>query len=390
MTNGISAATCAQVLSAPALLLFALNAPSVCYRNRATRALAALLTAGAAGNVVARVRVAHPSLAFMTGLLESWTVVWAAVLLLRHNPVADARRRRWSEEPRRDGEYEEGGVVWQRYPRRSWMARLAWTSSLLISFRGVGWQFGNPEENEKAPGAATRDRPKIANEKFGIALPVLKLSRDVLVFRTVLVIAAQLDRRLVGPGWQLQALHTTTWIATSVPFINFCHSAWTVVGALGQLANPSPAFDLQQYNPSPWGPVGAIIEYGLTGLWGVTWHNYFKFGFQSASDLAIPRTNSPGLKPLLRLLRMFWTFLLSGMMHYCGSHMLPGPTRPSNELLFFALQGVAVILQILVYDRFVDKRYRRVLNPLLVSVWLCWTEPLIFGDQRSGGMWTIS
>ncbi|KAK2033165.1 hypothetical protein LX32DRAFT_679970 [Colletotrichum zoysiae] len=313
MANNILV-TCAQVLSAPALLLFALNAPSVCYRNGATRALATLLTACAAGSVVATVKIAHPSLAFMTGLLESWTVVWAAVLLLRHNPVEDARRRRWSAEPRHDGEYEDGGVVWQRYPRRSWMARLAWTLSLLISFRGVGWQFGNP-------GA---------------------------------------------------------------------HGVFALVHTTGQLAGPSPALDLQQYNPSPWGPLGAIIEHGLTGLWGVTWHNYFKFGFQSASDLAVPRTNSPRLKPLLRLLRMFWTFLLSGMMHYCGSYMLPGPTQPSNELLFFVLQGVAVMLQILVYDQFVDKRYRRVLNPLLVSAWLCWTEPLIFGDQRSGGMWTIS
>ncbi|KAK2049522.1 hypothetical protein LZ31DRAFT_343720 [Colletotrichum somersetense] len=144
MANNILV-TCAQVLSAPALLLSALNVPSVCYRNDAARALATLLTAGAAGNVVATVKTAHPSLAFMTGLLESWTVVRAAVfLLLRRNPVGDASRRRWHEEPRHDGDYEDGGVVWQRYPRRSWMARLAWTSSLLISFRGVGWQFGNP------------------------------------------------------------------------------------------------------------------------------------------------------------------------------------------------------------------------------------------------------
>ncbi|KAK2010008.1 hypothetical protein LZ32DRAFT_660785 [Colletotrichum eremochloae] len=101
------------------------------------------------------------------------------------------------------------------------------------------------------------------------------------------------------------------------------------------------------------------------GLWGVTWHNYFKFGFQSLSDRAIPRKN-PNLKPLLRLLRMLWTFVLSGVMHYCGSYMLPGPTQPSNELLLFVLQGVAIIFQMLLYHRFVGKQYRRVLNPLPV------------------------
>ncbi|KAK1590394.1 uncharacterized protein LY79DRAFT_217331 [Colletotrichum navitas] len=303
MANSILV-TCAQVLSAPALLLFALNVPSVCYRNYATRVLTTLLTAGAAGNVVATVKITYPSVAFMTRLLESWTIIWAAVLLLRHNPVSNARRRRWSREPSLDGEYEEGGLVWQKYPRRSWAARLAWTSNLLISFRGVEWQFGNSEK-EKAHGAVDRTRPKVSNEQVSIALSILKLSRDILVFRAVLMIAAQLEGQLVGPGWQLRALHTMTLITTSIPFINFCHSVWTMVGALGQLANPSTAFDMQRYNPSPWGPMGAMIEYGLTGLWGVTRHNYFKFGFQSASDLATPRTNNPRLKPLLRLLRMF-------------------------------------------------------------------------------------
>lgn len=121
----------------------------------------------------------------------------------------------------------------------------------------------------------------------------------------------------------------------------------------------------------------------------MTWHNYFKFGFQCATDLTIPRANDPELKPLLRLARMIWAFLLSGAMHFCGSYMLPGPTQPIKELLFFVLQGVAVALQVLVYDQIIDKRYRRILNPLLVVAWLCCTEPLIFADQRKGGMWTI-
>jgi hypothetical protein len=125
----------------------------------------------------------------------------------------------------------------------------------------------------------------------------------------------------------------------------------------------------------------------LSGLWGVTWHNYFKFGFQSASDLIIPRSTNSKWKSVSRLARIFWSFLLSGVIHYCGSYMLPGPTQPSIEFLFFVLQGMAVITQVMVYDKFVSKTYRRILNPFLIAAWLYWTEPYIFGDQRHGGMW---
>lgn len=85
------------------------------------------------------------------------------------------------------------------------------------------------------------------------------------MFQAGLITTAQLESQLVETGWQRQALHTFAWIATSVPFINSCHSVWGMMGALGQLVNPSMVFDSEQYNPSPWGPISAIIEHGLAG-----------------------------------------------------------------------------------------------------------------------------
>jgi hypothetical protein len=134
--------TCAQVLSGPGILLCALNLPFLWHGNHAARILTAVLVASAAVNVIGTVKISNPPLAFMTGLLECWTIIWAAVLLLHYNPVTDARRRRLSNSPQKDGEYEESGIVWQTYPPRKIATRLAWTLDMLISFRGVGWQFG--------------------------------------------------------------------------------------------------------------------------------------------------------------------------------------------------------------------------------------------------------
>lgn len=110
-------------------------------------------------------------------------------------------------------------------------------------------------------------------------------------------------------------------------------------------------------------------------------------GLTCLQDLAFPRSTNPKLKAVLRLARVFWSFLLSGLIHFCGSYMLPGETQPSKELLFFLLQGVAVSIQVTFFDRLVSQRYRRVLNPILVCAWLYFTGPLISEDQRAGGMW---
>lgn len=38
-----------------------------------------------------------------------------------------------------------------------------------------------------------------------------------------------------------------------------------IIGEVGQWISPSEAYQSWDYNPSPWGPVGAVIEYGLAG-----------------------------------------------------------------------------------------------------------------------------
>lgn len=139
--------TVVWVLTPPAILLLALNKAAFVYRSYVTRLLAIALVAASAGTVIAIIKISNPSVAFMTGLLEGWMVIWSAVLLLHHNPLRDARRRRWSKVPKLDGEFEDCDQIWQRYPAHDWMCRLEWTMDLLLNFRGVGWEFGRQGES---------------------------------------------------------------------------------------------------------------------------------------------------------------------------------------------------------------------------------------------------
>jgi hypothetical protein len=138
-TNGDTILATAWALTPPTILLTALNFPAVFYANSLTRTSTLVAVAAASASVMAGLRIDDPSVAFMTGLLECWIVIWASVLLLRFNPPADFARLRWHKAPNAPEEYFHEDAVWQGFPQQISLTRLAWTLDLLISFRRVGW-----------------------------------------------------------------------------------------------------------------------------------------------------------------------------------------------------------------------------------------------------------
>lgn len=142
----------AWALAPPTMLLAALNLPTVFYANSLTRSSTLVAIGATAASVIVNLKIENASVAFMTGLLECWITIWAAVLLLRFNPPAGFSRLRWSKAPTRPSEYEADGKVWQRFPETVSLDRLLWTADLLVGFRRVGWSV------ESGKGAAPSAR----------------------------------------------------------------------------------------------------------------------------------------------------------------------------------------------------------------------------------------
>lgn len=118
------------------------------------------------------------------------------------------------------------------------------------------------EKQKQRPGQ--QSKPRSPKPLVGVVPAVLKVLVDYLAIQGVNWTSPRLEQRLDSPHL-VQALHVATWIIASVPFINFCHSCWTVVGEVGQWISPSDTYQSLEYNPSPWGPIGAVVEYGLAG-----------------------------------------------------------------------------------------------------------------------------
>lgn len=117
---------------------------------------------------------------------------------------------------------------------------------------------GSEKKNDQAP-KTRKPKPPV-----GVFPALLKVVLDYLAIQGVNWTSPRLEQRIESTHL-LQALHVATWIIASIPFINFCHSCWMVVGEVGQWISPSESYQSLDYNPSPWGPVGAVIEYGLAG-----------------------------------------------------------------------------------------------------------------------------
>lgn len=151
--------TGALVLAPPAILLAALNAPEICYKNHFTRGSTLVAVAASAVGVITQVKISNPSAAFMTGLMECWMIIWASVLLLRFDPTRNFARVRWHKAPLTPNEFLAEDRVWQRYPQAFSVERLSWTMNLLISFRRVGWSTDPGESSPSAAELADRSRP---------------------------------------------------------------------------------------------------------------------------------------------------------------------------------------------------------------------------------------
>jgi hypothetical protein len=120
-------------------------------------------------------------------------------------------------------------------------------------------QAGQVSKEQQPQKKSRKPKPPV-----GVLPAILKTAVDYLTLTGVNWTSPWLETKVQSPQL-LRALHVATWIIASVPFINFCHSCWMTVGEVGQWLAPSAAYKSWEFNPSPWGPVGAVIEYGLAG-----------------------------------------------------------------------------------------------------------------------------
>jgi len=167
--------------------------------------------------------------------------------------------------------------------------------------------------------------------------------------------------------------------------------------------------------PDEWGSYTALFERGLAGWWGILWHQTFRAGFTAPSSWVIQHlsilnddqsmsfadrglyTTAHSRSPKAQVFQLFVAFCLSGFLHASGSYTALGTSNPRDAFLFFLLQPIGILLNIMLLrvlglkdqhkSKWPSRLIRGSLNVVFIHVWFLLTAPLLFDDFVRTGVY---
>lgn len=398
----------------------------------------------------------------MIGLMTGWWLLWSAGLFVFTDVERDFRRiervtKRDSDQVRpdsqqkdqtgaRDGSANQLGsnasaekqerFRWQSYPQK-FSHRLEWCAGLLFNMRGPEWNWrvshlGPLPRSVHAqlhPGSSPKKSTVEDDAIFVSAKARLRAAMwtcfQSYILLDILKVVMMRDPYFRGTATASSAPPSPfSHLAFFPLLIRFYRSFLSCMGVYVALNfvtsfNPICFLGLSLAFPNasrkltfapldePWLYAGSfgpyfppILDHGLAGCWGRWWHQNFRYGFTVTSQWVLSFLHSPWANnPLVkRVTHVGFAFLLSGLVHACGSHTQFADTRPfSGPFLFFAMQSVAIvcegIFKTVIFPRLplqnTPRWLRRTANAVFVFSWLLFSGGCIADDFARGGLWLM-
>lgn len=310
---------------------------------------------------------------------------------------------------------------WQSYPDTP-IERLSWATDLVFNYRGPGWNWAIsplpslPPEiimqlGEPVPVEMYLNISSVGLRRFNTRrelcrsrLPRLIFGYFLLDFLKVIMMSDPYYK--FGPTTYALPVHLKVLSPFMIHMYRQSLSSGTIIAGLA-VANYIPpliisvicgpkVFGLRAeawYYPSMWGPFSNLCYKGLGGLWGNYWHQIFRQGFTAPTNYLIQKGYMKARSPTAMLVGLGFAFGISGFVHWAGSVTLYAKTYPSHLILFFALQGVGILIQstfctILKPSLKTFPKYIRYTGNLLYSLfWLYSTGWILADDFARGGLW---
>lgn len=414
-----------------ALLFFICVPPSSRLHNVWTRVLVFTFIAGWHALYIRSARGLNVSTSFGIGIVLAFATLWAAALLIFDDAKANAKRLVWTDDQDKKNATSKPArrYRWQSYPEHSLLARLSWTADIWTNFRGLGWSFAVPglpslpahvqrdlypdhpadDKRVSATGLARFDSRAEALRHHAWLVVKGYLATDVLgtlvrrdkyfwgvrgapapaylpeVLRTSPLLLIRSYRMLVGMSLVWMGLRTV-YALGPVIFLGVLDTR-----ILGAQAEP-------WLYPDQYGSYTCALDRGLAGWWGGWWHQIFRRTFGAAGSWVCRRLGVHERSVKGKLVHVWCAFLLSGVLHACGSATQMGDTRPlRGPMAFFLMQPLGVMLEmgarVLFASGFPDARFprwaKRAFNFVWVHAWFWLTAPLLVDDIAAGGLWMI-
>lgn len=399
---------------------------------------------------------------YMLGLMMAWWLLWSAGLLVftdverdfqriervpEHdatNPVTNVqeplqpapRSVLSSQTAANDLMENRQRFRWQSYPRTNMRHRLEWCAGLLFNLRGPEWNWrvshmgqlpkSVHEQLYKAPSSKSKavDDASYISAKGRLRAAAWTCLQSYLLL-DVLKAVMMRDPYFRGtapadsiPPYPLSGLAAFPLLIRAYRSFVGCTGVYVALNFVNSF-NPICFLGLSLAFPNasrkltlapldePWlyadtfGPfMSSIVNHGLAGCWGRWWHQLFRYGFTATAQWALsflPETwaSNPLVK---RTTHVGFAFVLSGLVHACGSHTQFANTRPfAGPFLFFAMQSIAIVCEsffkTVILPRLplqgTPRWVRQAANATFVFGWLLYSGMFIANDFARGGLWLM-
>ncbi|KAG6047191.1 hypothetical protein E4U39_000686 [Claviceps sp. Clav50 group G5] len=313
---------------------------------------------------------------------------------------------------------------WQKFPAEApFLDRLGWVLDLMTSLRGAGWSYSINSIPRPIIPPIIHDNAKVDISSIslrttsGFTHPATE--REFLLghLSTCLLLSIFLDfmvsqMKRTDPYFLLGPDHTydvPPFIANkSPPQLRFCRLSWVLVVIVAAIVNLFTIYNVSHYYickmifpsraflwnyPSAFGGFCEVLDRGLAGWWGSWWHQTFRLQFLAPSTYLLERGYLRKGSAAANLFGLFVTFLQSGLLHAAGSLSTIPRTKPLNQLWFFLLQALGIVVQQYLaaglrrWGPGLPRVVRRGGNIAFSIGWLYFTAPMFVDDVAASGLW---
>ncbi|KAJ9663201.1 hypothetical protein H2198_000962 [Neophaeococcomyces mojaviensis] len=323
-------------------------------------------------------------------------------------------------------------MVWQNYPKDGFLHLIDWSIDLITSFRGIHWNFRAPlktymirppEGDPPALSEEARVQHKqalqrlryTATRNFILYYLLIDFLKTVLVTEPYFLGIAPLDSPTTWP-W-LAALNALIPGNVITRFVRLSVIMGTTVTALTFIFSLSPLFfatvlpyligedrlysltkspllEVWMY-PAQWGNMFTnLCNKGLAGMWGIWWHQMFRYGISEPSRILIQKLNINPRGQLGRAIQLFIAFGLTASIHASASSTTFSviPSKPWDPFIFFISQAFGIIVQTAASKQLnkmmkFPKLVRQIGNFTFVFVLMWFVGPFLADDFARCGIW---
>ncbi|KAI9171576.1 Acetyltransferase pyr8 [Paramyrothecium foliicola] len=384
---------------------------------------------------------------YVVGLMAAWgvittlnLVVWtrpqleAARIIRRRKPLALAGDEKRSYKPGEptpamlpcNASRNEFEYVWQPFPEDGpLLDRISWATDLVVSFRGVGWnwatssipkpttprevRFGMPVDVDSIPSVSRSGYTRATSKCEFIMTRLINVAVMYLTLDLIGVSIVKDPYFILGPNTAhlprsscLDSL--PSWALVTYRGIFTLVGIWCGVGAVTAindivqyylLRNAVPRYGEFWMYPSTNGAISSLLDYGLAGFWGRVWHQSFRVPFSAPATYLVRQGFVKRDTALGATIVMFIAFIQSGFLHAAGSFTTVPENEPWKAMAFFVLQAVGILIQqslAAIAGRFLPNKCQlvsRAINLAFTLAWLNVTGKLLADDLAAGGIWLM-